>query len=136
MTVPKKKTILVVEDDAVVRQFVRLVLEGDGYFVLDAGDGRQALEQAARYHGKIDLLCTDLVMPHVNGVQLAKALSVQRQTMRTLYMSGYAEDIVARLNVLSLHYPLLRKPFTPFQLLDHIRTVLQHPVTQGGPSFN
>jgi CheY-like chemotaxis protein len=84
-------TILLVDDDESVRRLVRQVLVKDGFRVLEAADGAQALQVAAGYDHSLDLLLTDVMMPNVNGLVLAERLSLERPGIRVLYMSGHVE---------------------------------------------
>src|SRR4051812_6014140 len=87
-----KETVLLVDDDALVRKLARTILEMSGYRVLDAADGFQALEMnKAHLESTIHLLLTDLVMPGMNGWQLAENFLMSRPTSRVLFMSGYYE---------------------------------------------
>jgi CheY-like chemotaxis protein len=118
------ETILIVEDEASVRVVVRQVLERLGYTVLDASDGGLALELAARHHGKIHLLMTDVVMPVLGGRQLTEQLTKLRPETKVLYTSGYTDDAVVRHGVLEAGIPFLQKPFTPDGLARAVRDVL------------
>ncbi|HEX7277101.1 MAG TPA: response regulator, partial [Acidimicrobiales bacterium] len=109
------ETILVVEDEDALRELVRLFLIRDGYQVLTAADGGEALEVAASYAGTIDLLLTDLIMPLMLGPDLAERLSPLRPGLRVVYMSGGSLDEGDT---------LLRKPFSEQALLGLVRTVL------------
>ena len=118
------ETVLIVEDEPSVRVVVRQVLERLGYTVLDASDGGLALELAARHHGKIHLLMTDVVMPVLGGRQLTEQLTRLRPETKVLYTSGYTDDAVVRHGVLEAGIPFLQKPFTPDGLARAIRDVL------------
>jgi two-component system cell cycle sensor histidine kinase/response regulator CckA len=108
-----------VEDTAAVRAIARQLLERQGYTVLEAIDGPTALSLAARHEGPIHLLLTDLVMPEMNGRQLAEQLTSVRPDMKVVYMSGYADDAVMKRGV-----AYLEKPFTPAGLARTLREVL------------
>jgi signal transduction histidine kinase len=114
------ETILVAEDEAGVRRFIREVLRGRGYRVLEAGNGREALRLAENHTGVIDLLLTDLVMPEIGGVDLANRFAELRPAAAIVYMSGYTDRDVRR----EILEKLLRKPFTPPVLLSRIRESL------------
>ncbi|MCC7061647.1 MAG: PAS domain S-box protein [Planctomycetes bacterium] len=117
------ETVLLVEDEEAVRSLVRTVLRGSGYRVLEARDGIEGL-RVARAHGqKIDLLLTDLVMPHLGGRRLADQLVQERPDLRVLLLSGYADESVA-----GGAYPLLDKPFSPATLSRRVREVLDDSV--------
>jgi CheY-like chemotaxis protein len=113
------ETVLLVEDDPGVRQLARRSLERYGYRVLEATNGRQAVEVARGHQGRIDLLLADWVMPEMGGRRSAEHILLDRPEMRVLYMSGYAggEEPLA-------FGPLLEKPFTPESLARKVREVL------------
>jgi PAS domain S-box-containing protein len=118
------ETLLVAEDEVSVRRLVMRVLESRGYAVLEARDGREALEIAAAHSGPIDLLVTDVVMPGMNGRELAKLLSSQRPDMRALFLSGYTDHAIVRDGQLEPGLAFLQKPFTPDALARKVRQVL------------
>lgn len=118
------ETILVVEDDADVRDLAQRVLQRQGYTLLEAGDGEEALRLAARLPGSVHLLLTDVIMPGMNGVALAENLARTQPGLKTLFMSGYLDDTVAHHGVLEDDVTFLRKPFTPKTLARKVRAVL------------
>jgi two-component system cell cycle sensor histidine kinase/response regulator CckA len=120
------ETILVVEDDDAVRSVVRALLEAQGYVVLDASSGRAAIELAAKETRPIDLLITDVVMPEMSGRALADALGAEGMgiTTRVLFMSGHTDKVIEERGVDEAAAPLLRKAFSPAQLLLKVREVL------------
>jgi two-component system, cell cycle sensor histidine kinase and response regulator CckA len=117
------ETILLVEDDDAVRRICRRVLLGSGYQVLEACNGQEALEQVARFAGKLDLLVTDLVMPRIGGRQLAAKLRDRLPRLRVLFLSGYTEDLPLA-NELTPTDGFLQKPFTPSALANKVRALL------------
>jgi signal transduction histidine kinase/FixJ family two-component response regulator len=119
------ETILVVEDEAAVRAFVRDVLQRHGYEVLAAASPHQAIAVAEQHADEIDLLLTDVVMPEMSGPELCETLTASHPTMRTLYMSGYPDEALGQHGVLKEGIPLLGKPFTPAALLRKLREVLE-----------
>jgi PAS domain S-box-containing protein len=121
------ETVLVVEDEPTVRSLMCTVLRGHGYRVLEAEDGRAALERSAAEPGAIDLLVSDVVMPGLQGPELAERLRVCRPGLRVLHVSGYSDTAVARQGLLGAGTPLLQKPFAPQALLRHVREVLDDP---------
>lgn len=123
-----RETILVVEDGEAVRSLVCLMLVQSGYRVLEARDGREALRLCETHPEPIQLVLTDLVMPNMQGGELADRLRRVRPELRVLLMSGYTDEhIVQRLGRNSLAF--LPKPFTSIDLADKIRQVLDAPWT-------
>jgi two-component system cell cycle sensor histidine kinase/response regulator CckA len=117
-------TILVVEDEEPLRILVASVLENSGYKVLQASGGKEALK-LAKEHGHIDLLVTDVVMPGLNGRELADLIRATLPDLKLLYMSGYASDPVTQRGALASDEILLEKPFTKNSLLTKVKTVLR-----------
>ncbi len=118
------ETILVAEDQRDVRTLVSEVLRSYGYRVLTASNGDEALAVAARHSNPIHLLVTDVVMPGMNGGELAERLSSSRPQLKVLFTSGYTEDAVIRRGVLQPETNYLSKPFGPSTLVTRIRTLL------------
>lgn len=118
------ETVLVVEDEQIVRELVCEVLIEQGYNVISAPDGLEALKVADNFDGTIHLLVTDVIMPHMNGHELAGKLSSLRPEMRVLYVSGYSDNDIGDHGVLDPRFELLQKPFTPQTLARKIRDVL------------
>ena len=121
------ETVLLVEDAAAVRAVARQVLQRQGYRVLEAADGEDALYLAARHQGTIDLVLTDVVMPRAGGRELAERLLAVRPDTRVLYMSGYTDDSVVRHGILEGGVAYLQKPFSPEGLARKVRDVLDAP---------
>jgi PAS domain S-box-containing protein len=119
-----RETILLVEDEEDVRALAREVLERQGHRVLEAGDGAQALQRYEAEGERIDLILTDVVMPHMSGRELVDRVRAMRPTMPVLYMSGYTEDAILRHGVRDSSVLLLGKPFTPADLVSKVREVL------------
>jgi two-component system cell cycle sensor histidine kinase/response regulator CckA len=115
------ETLLVVEDEAALRDVAGRILSGAGYHVLAADGGTQALELAALHEGAIDLLVSDVVMPGMLGKELAERLVDVRPATRVLYMSGYAQPVLASQGTLDPGVALLEKPFTAADLLSAVR---------------
>ena len=119
------ETILVVEDDEMVRHLVRDALERDGYKVLEAAGPLEARSTAESYRGAIHLLITDVVMPKLSGRELAGQLGRRRPQMKILYISGYADGAVVTSGVLEKGVAFLQKPFTPAALTAKVREVIE-----------
>ena len=120
-----RETILLVEDEHAVRQVARLTLEMQGYWVIEASSGRQAIENAGVHKGQIDLVLTDLVMPEMSGRQLVDELRRRGLASRVLFMSGYDKESVGRrAEGASAVDDILQKPFTPLGLAARVRHVL------------
>ncbi|MGH7568425.1 MAG: response regulator [Gemmatimonadales bacterium] len=117
-------TILIAEDDPLVRTLARKVLEQAGYAVLVAAGGAEALRLAEEHPGPVDLLVTDVVMPGMNGRELMRQLVQRRPGVRVLYLSGYSDDAVERHGVLDPGTAFMQKPFTPAALAAKVRAVL------------
>ncbi|HXE72218.1 MAG TPA: ATP-binding protein, partial [Candidatus Nitrosotenuis sp.] len=117
------ETILVAEDEDQVRLALSRLLEGRGYRVLPAASGEEALRVSARYPGSIELLLTDVAMPEMGGVELARRLQALRPGLRVLLVSGHAPEVLARQGV-EEGQPLLPKPFSPQALLQRVRESL------------
>jgi two-component system cell cycle sensor histidine kinase/response regulator CckA len=118
------ETVLLVEDDASVRGLAAHVLRGCGYQVLEATDGRDALRTVEGESGRIDLLVSDVVMPHLSGRALAERVALLRPDCRVLFLSGYTDDAVVVHGVSDAEFAFLQKPFTPSALAQKVRRVL------------
>jgi len=118
------ETILVAEDDEEVRDFVEHVLKRSGYHVLCAPDGAAAMRVAQSFPGEIALLLSDVVMPNLNGRQLAEQLQPLRPKLRVLHMSGYPGDTIARYGDVREGDAFLQKPFSARELAEKVRDVL------------
>ncbi len=118
------ETIMVVEDDAGVRELVRLMLEANGYQVLAVEDAAEAMSVCTQDPARVDLLLTDVVMPGVNGRVLAERLGEVSPEMRVLFMSGYSDEAVHRHGQITDNAAFLEKPFTERALAHKVREVL------------
>jgi two-component system, cell cycle sensor histidine kinase and response regulator CckA len=119
------ESILLVEDDPGILRLGRSMLEKLGYRTLTASSGEEAMRIAAEHTGRIDLLLTDVIMPGMNGKELASWLTALHPGLRVLYMSGYTADVIAQHGVLDEGIDFLQKPFYLKGLADKIRMVLE-----------
>jgi two-component system cell cycle sensor histidine kinase/response regulator CckA len=122
----RNQTILLVEDEEMLRNLSRLVLQKHGYTVLEAAHGGEALAICQSYDGPIDLMVTDVVMPVLGGSELADRVALLRPETKVLYVSGYTDDAVIRNGVFADGVPFLQKPFNPDTLAAKVREVLDH----------
>jgi PAS domain S-box-containing protein len=122
----RKETILLVEDEKMLRNLSRIVLHKHGYTVLEAAHGVEALAICQSHEEPIDLMVTDVVMPILSGSELADRLARLRPETKVLYVSGYTDDAVVRNGVFADNVPFLHKPFTPDTLLAKVREVLDY----------
>jgi CheY-like chemotaxis protein len=120
-----RATILLVEDDDMVRALVKTVLADCGYDLLDAPNGREALRLCREHRTPIHLLITDVVMPGLNGRQLAEQAAPIRPHMKILFVSGYLDDTIIRNGVMEAGTAFLHKPLDPEILLDKVRHLLR-----------
>jgi PAS domain S-box-containing protein len=126
---PSGQTVLIVEDEEALREVTRRLLTRQGYTVITAANGAEALDTASTYKGEIDLLLTDVIMPQMLGKEAAEKIKHTRPHIRVLYMSGYAQPILASQGRLDPNVTLLDKPFTERELLDKVYTVLTPQTT-------
>ncbi|MGH9814861.1 MAG: PAS domain S-box protein [Candidatus Acidiferrales bacterium] len=119
-----RETVLVVEDQDEVRDLAIEFLRSQGYAVLQASNGAEALEIAGRHPGRIDLLMTDVVMPGISGSELAQRLIASRPDTRVLYVSGYTEEAIGQHGVLDKGTEFLAKPFSRDALARKLREIL------------
>ena len=124
ITEPGTETILLVEDETNLRYLARQFLEKQGYRVIEAADGAVAMQIAVAHAGVIHLLLTDVIMPGMNGRELAQRISEIRPNVKVLYMSGYTENVIGHNGTLDAGIRLLQKPFTLRDLKDRVREVL------------
>ena len=129
------ETVLLAEDEDGVRELVRKILTEHGHTVLEARHGRDALMVAERHERPIQLLVTDVVMPEMGGGELARRLTERRPELRVLYVSGYTNDEVLRRGIPDTGTVVVRKPFTPVELMRRVREVLDEtPAAAAGPA--
>ena len=117
-------TILLVEDDDIMRSLTRQLLQEHGYTVVEANDGKSAFEWVQSHPGRIDLLLTDVVMRRMSGPELVERLNASHPTLKVVYMSGYTGELIAEREVLKRGITLLEKPFTRTALLNTIHVTL------------
>lgn len=118
-------TILLVEDEPMVREIARRTLEMSGYKVLEAANGRDALDVVAQEQGSIDLVLTDVIMPQMGGRELAAHLTSRLPLTKILYMSGYTDHALTHNGILETNIAFLEKPFTPDTLSRRVRDLLE-----------
>ena len=121
------ETVVLVEDEPMVKNLVSEVLRKNGYRVMEFVNGREALARTRHFSDPLHLLVTDVVMPGMSGIELARHLALGRPEMRILFLSGYTGDRVERPGVLQSGRAFLQKPFTPDTLLRHVRGLLDQP---------
>jgi two-component system, cell cycle sensor histidine kinase and response regulator CckA len=119
------ETVLLVEDEEMVKNVAREVLEMQGYHVLEARDGAEARAISTEHKGPIHLLLTDVVMPGMSGREVAEELLRTRPQMKVLYMSGYTGDAIVHHGVLDEGVAFIEKPFSPDTLARRLRDVLE-----------
>ena len=121
------KTILVVEDEPVVLDLVNNILQDEGYNVISARNGEEALQIEEEHTGPIDLVLTDIVMPGMSGGELIQRLQARKPGVHVLYMSGYTKYTVVNHGILESVDSFIWKPFSPAELLQKIRELLDGP---------
>jgi two-component system cell cycle sensor histidine kinase/response regulator CckA len=124
VTAAGSETVLLVEDEEAVRDLAAGMLRKRGYTVFATGSATEALRLADEHHDRIDLLLTDLVMPELNGPELAEQIAARIPTVRVLYMSGYADEAVTRNGTLETGTAYLEKPFSATELGQKVREAL------------
>lgn len=132
-------TVLLVDDESAVRRFAARVLEREGFLVLEARDGAEALELIRAGAASVDVVVSDIVMPRLNGVELMQALATSHPDVPIILMSGYATAALSELGI-SAPCSILAKPFPPERLVEEVRRCLRGtmgsapPAPQAGPS--
>jgi two-component system, cell cycle sensor histidine kinase and response regulator CckA len=123
----ESETILLVEDEEIVRRLIRDTLRSSGYTVLEAGNGEEAMRICRAQRDPVDIVVTDVVMPHMTGPELVDHLSASQPELKVLYVSGYADGRSSQRTSLQPGTELLQKPFTPSMLAQKVREVLDAP---------
>jgi two-component system, cell cycle sensor histidine kinase and response regulator CckA len=126
------ETVLLVEDEAGLKHLIRRTLTRYGYTVLESENVNDALDIAEHHEGRIDLLLSDVIMPGLNGPDLAQRIVRLRPEIRVLYVSGFTNSIALGAESLSARASLLQKPFTPQALAAKVRERLDHNPRRGG----
>ena len=122
------QTVLVVEDEAAMRQVTSRILARNGYQVITAVNGLDAIEVAARHPGNIDVLLTDVIMPQMLGKEAASRIRALHPAVKVLFMSGYTQGVLGTRGVLAADVNLIEKPFSEASLLVKLREVLSIPL--------
>lgn len=128
------ETILVVEDDDGVRKLTREFLKIHGYTVLEARNGAEAIQIPGRHAGPVDLLLTDVLMPGMNGREVAQQFVSLRPETKVLFMSGYTEDAITHLGILEPGVAFIEKPFSPDELANKVRSILGSKERSASPA--
>jgi CheY-like chemotaxis protein len=118
------ETILLVEDEEMVRELSARILKDKGYKVLEASRGEKALEVARKFSKEIHLMVTDVVMPGISGKKLAQEIKIERPELQVLFISGYTDDILSNSNNMDKGLFFLQKPFLPDHFLGKVREIL------------
>ncbi len=124
------ETILLAEDEPAVRKYTRRMLEHEGYKVVEAGDGEEALAVAKSHAGTIHLLLTDIIMPAMGGVELAEQFNAAYPGVPVLFMTAYTDQIMRHWNVLSAY---IQKPYNLSDLLTQVRELLDRTASSSLP---
>jgi CheY-like chemotaxis protein len=121
------ETVLLVEDEPLVRELAVTALREKGYTVIEAGNGEEGLRIAQQHSGRIDLVFTDVVMPVMNGKEMAGALHKSRPDAKVLFTSGYSEEVIGHHGLLRTGIQFLQKPYVAATLARRVREVLDQP---------
>ena len=119
------ETILLVEDEEVVRNLVRDILTDKGYNVLETDSGKEAIAICGTYSGPIHLLFSDVIMPNISGTELRDQLINLRPDIKVLFMSGYTDESISHSGILDSDSSFIEKPFTPDALARKVREVIE-----------
>jgi two-component system, cell cycle sensor histidine kinase and response regulator CckA len=121
------RVVLVVEDDPAIRRVTARTLRGEGFSVIEAGSAEEALATPDAVLAGVNVLVTDVVLPGLNGAELAARLTARQSGLRVLYVSGYTDDAISHYGVLDAGVNFLQKPFTPRVLAQRLRLILRGP---------
>jgi two-component system, cell cycle sensor histidine kinase and response regulator CckA len=124
----RKPHILVVDDEKDIREIVCLMLGNNRYHLLETGNPKEAVQIAAGLGKKLDLLLTDVLMPHMNGRELANRLGLTHPELKVLFMSAYSNEIISTHGICPDGVELIRKPFTRMELLMKVDSVIKQGV--------
>ena len=124
--VKPNETILIVEDQIDVRQLVIQILQQDGYNIIEASDGKEALKKCKNYKKDIHLVITDVIMPNMNGLELKEKILSIYPDIKVIFMSGYADNVIAEMGILDIDEIFIEKPFMPSDLLLKIKETLNN----------
>lgn len=119
------ETVLIAEDDETIRRMIKSIMEAEGYKILEAADGEEAIAISKKYDGEIKLLLSDVIMPKINGRELALTLQKNRPTMEVIFMSGYTDDVISHHGVLDEGVHFIQKPITPSVLAKKLKEVFR-----------
>jgi two-component system, cell cycle sensor histidine kinase and response regulator CckA len=117
-------TVLLVDDQAAVRKYVSRLLSNSGYTVLEASGGVEALRMCEKHDGPIDLLLADVIMPAMGGWELAERVKLIQPSVQVLFISGYADEVIASRGSFKRGTNFLQKPFAPAELIEKVREML------------
>jgi two-component system, cell cycle sensor histidine kinase and response regulator CckA len=118
------ETLLIVENESAIRHLLQVALRRNGYTVLAAESGREALQLVRNHAGPLHLLITDVMMPDMDGPELVRQLATIRPDTRTLFMSGYMDDTLGERGILSTNANFIQKPFSPGTIAQRVREIL------------
>ncbi len=121
----RSKQVLIAEDEPIILLLLQRLLKTWGYRTLSAANGRQAIEVAQQHVGEIDLLLSDVTMPEMSGLEVAKKLTAQRPFLKVILMTGYSHAAIA----VRKGWKLVQKPFTSQAIKEHIEEALNFPAT-------
>lgn len=118
------KSILVVDDNPIILNLIKKILSSFGYRLFLASSGEQALELTKKNDINVDLLLTDVIMPGMNGMELADTLKAKQSKVKVVFMSGYTDDVITHFGVLAPGEFFIQKPIIPSKLINKLKTML------------